>query len=1255
MKVVATYYPPSSVLDSAKCTLADDDGSEFLLVAKFNRVDVYAIRPDGLHHQTGIEIWGRVRAVRTVPTQYRAISALVLTDHPEPELIFLSLTQSGTVLTVTKRLSLFERSSRPAEFFHDVLVSPFGKYAVASVYTARLRIVLLDAEGQYDKDFDAPTKELNLLSIAFVAKNTLALLHVDYQQRLQLLARDISSSDFQLSPAASLLLPPFALPEDWFSTEEHPPRLVLVPPDQDEGQDFNGAVLVVGGRKILLYDLASNDAAAHNHSKALRMEKKKRSADAEEASKAKQKEKERERFKKKPRATVDWPWSEVTALCTLDESHTKFLIGDKYGQLAMLNVDITEGFSLTLIALGEASSPTTLTYLTNQVIYLGSHYGDSQLLRISQAPVSSLNSPTLPVPSSVRTVRPAELGALGKRRATDVADGVVVNGSGSHLAELERFTNLAPIVDAVLVEIDNTGQKEIVTCSGGRNTGSLRAVRRGADFKEAAIIKGVTSVTKVWTLRQKYNDSEHTHLVVSTLGRTHVFRFDEARGRVVSSLPEMPSGFETSTCTLGVSNVMRLTKKDSSLIYDEHSSLVVQVVPKGLVLLEYNLEAGQFTRRSELPLDKINDRNILPQALSGQEVVAADINASQVILAFKYGWMLQLAIVDGQFTSQRSRQFLDEISAVSCVPLSGKSFAKHTTHIAVSFWKSDHVKIVKLLSPREAAASLSDCLIADVCASERLPAAPRSLLLHAFGINGDDKQMHPHLLVGLVDGTVVSFAYKDNALVDMKLISVGVLPLSLHPVVVNGKSGVVACGSRASVLGWEKGRLVHSPLMIKDVNAAAYVNTRTYPASVVLAGMESLVIGAVTSFEKIHVRSVPLGYDSPRCIVHCPSWKAFAIACLRMTPARVSEVEGEIFNSSVQLFNETTFEKIAQLNVKNSEDVTALHYLTVTLAGQVINFVCAGVTVYDYHEREPSQGRVILLQKSTGNNLAATQALTVTITADVKGCIYALTSVGDTIVAAVNSSLVLLRIEYANKSISLREVTVWNHNYLITTLVSYGDLLLVGDALTSVSLAKVNDSQVELVAKDYGSLWPTCAQLLDEKSLIGANSDYNMFAFRLQKTELQKLLEREGHYFVGDIINKFVPGSLGLSEVSADVPLQAQQLFFTPTGQIGVIINVDEELSLHMTALQRNLSTYFERKEGVSHSRFRAPKNNWGRSDSEASSFGFLDGDFLERFSLLMEDSRALRQVMDGQGEPERLTISPQRIQKVLERLQSMH
>lgn len=163
---------------------------------------------------------------------------------------------------------------------------------------------------------------------------------------------------------------------------------------------------------------------------------------------------------------------------------------------------------------------------------------------------------------------------------------------------------------------------------------------------------------------------------------------------------------------------------------------------------------------------------------------------------------------------------------------------------------------------------------------------------------------------------------------------------------------------------------------------------------------------------------VPLGYDAPRCIVHCPSWKAFAVACLRIVPAQVGQAE--VFSSSVQLFNETSFEsahsprirpsslilltELAQLTVNNGEEVTALHSCSVTLGGVLVPFICAGITVYDSQEREPSQGRVVLLQTTVAGN-SASQALTALAAAEVEGCVYALTSVGDIIVAAVNSSV----------------------------------------------------------------------------------------------------------------------------------------------------------------------------------------------------------------------------------------------------------
>lgn len=55
-------------------------------------------------------------------------------------------------------------------------------------------------------------------------------------------------------------------------------------------------------------------------------------------------------------------------------------------------------------------------------------------------------------------------------------------------------------------DADIAGQPQIVTCSGGQNTGSLKVVRKGAEFEELAVVEGLSHVVDVWPLRAHHND-----------------------------------------------------------------------------------------------------------------------------------------------------------------------------------------------------------------------------------------------------------------------------------------------------------------------------------------------------------------------------------------------------------------------------------------------------------------------------------------------------------------------------------------------------------------------------------------------------------------------------------------------------------------------------------------------------------------------------------------------------------------------------
>lgn len=71
-------------------------------------------------------------------------------------------------------------------------------------------------------------------------------------------------------------------------------------------------------------------------------------------------------------------------------------------------------------------------------------------------------------------------------------------------------------------------------------------------------------------------------------------------------------------------------------------------------------------------------------------------------------------------------------------------------------------------------------------------------------------------------------------------------------------------------------------------------------------------------------------------------------------------------------------------------------------------------------------------------------------------------------------------------------VASWNHNYLVTSLGSRGSRLFIGDAICSVSVIDLIESEggemrLEAVAKDFRPLWPVSIESLDHDTIIGAN------------------------------------------------------------------------------------------------------------------------------------------------------------------------
>ncbi|RCN24028.1 hypothetical protein ANCCAN_30283, partial [Ancylostoma caninum] len=142
-----------------------------------------------------------------------------------------------------------------------------------------------------------------------------------------------------------------------------------------------------------------------------------------------------------------------TCYASVDTNGQRFLLADDHGVLYMLVLDVDVKAptpcvkDLKIESLGETTIAECLVYLDNGVLFVGSRFGDSQLVRLTSQPHAENNS---------------------------------------FVQILQTFTNLAPIRDIAVMECD--GQNQIITCSGAFKEGSLRIIRNGIGIDEAASV-----------------------------------------------------------------------------------------------------------------------------------------------------------------------------------------------------------------------------------------------------------------------------------------------------------------------------------------------------------------------------------------------------------------------------------------------------------------------------------------------------------------------------------------------------------------------------------------------------------------------------------------------------------------------------------------------------------------------------------------------------------------------------------------------
>lgn len=309
-------------------------------------------------------------------------------------------------------------------------------------------------------------------------------------------------------------------------------------------------------------------------------------------------------------ATVETPLKEASifvAWAAYSERH--YFLADDYGRMYLLTIH-TEGVevaTMEMAYIGKTSRASCLVYM-NDTLFVGSHYGDSQLWK------TNLN-PNI--------------------------------GDGEPLLQLTQVLhNIAPILDFAIMDMGNregdgllgnaysSGQARLVTGSGVHKDGSLRSVRSGVGLEDVAVLGDLQDVRGVFSLKSHGSDKVDI-LAVSFLMETRVFRFD-ATGEV-----------EELEALEGLSL--------------EHQTLLAVDLAGGRRL--------QVTTASAILTDKENTMVITTWNPPGEIITAASTNSKWVLLAVDGKSLVSLDVEkDLAVSSTKDFEDKDQVACVHASP-----------------------------------------------------------------------------------------------------------------------------------------------------------------------------------------------------------------------------------------------------------------------------------------------------------------------------------------------------------------------------------------------------------------------------------------------------------------------------------------------------------------------------------------------------------------------------------------------------------
>jgi DNA damage-binding protein 1 len=173
-----------------------------------------------------------------------------------------------------------------------------------------------------------------------------------------------------------------------------------------------------------------------------------------------------------------------------------YLLADDYARLYLLTI-VVDGAIVTgmeVRMMGNTTKATAMVNLGNDFLFIASHEGDSQFIRLN------------------------------------------ITQELASLELLQTIPNIAPILDFTVMDLGghdgegtneySSGQARLVTGSGVWEGGSLRSVRSGVGLEDHGILADIDDIRGLFSLRSNNNVSRDDILLISLAVQTRVLKFD---------------------------------------------------------------------------------------------------------------------------------------------------------------------------------------------------------------------------------------------------------------------------------------------------------------------------------------------------------------------------------------------------------------------------------------------------------------------------------------------------------------------------------------------------------------------------------------------------------------------------------------------------------------------------------------------------------------------------------------------------------